>query len=321
MFLSNFTLIEVCGVIYNDALFTFPNIYLDTYYHWLLSSALFIRSPWSNKYEPPIEDGAMPSSRLRKLEVEANNAFDQYRDLWVPAEKISLWDFSKRRESPSCDLMSVFFKVLWGWCVLRVPLGLGTWLRWSYSHQEGWGWIQKDQRVLGLHPCGGGAGENQLIWNRLTFKTCSCQVFLLAWLGFIHIGNRECVQLSTNIGVKFSLEYCLIACLLCEQEKSSGRTAHYKLTSTVMLWLQTNKEGSGTMNLGGSLTRQVQCWTELKKTTSADTSSLSVVIRKLVVSCFHRWKKMTQLESPHPTSPTSAALLKSVYPRISCSCT
>lgn len=43
----------------------------------------------------------------------------------------------------------------------------------------------------------------------------------------------------------------------CPQEKSSGRTAHYKLTSTVMLWLQTNKSGSGTMNLGGSLTRQV----------------------------------------------------------------
>lgn len=39
------------------------------------------RSPWSNKYEPPIDDGAMPSARLRKLEVEANNAFDQYRDL------------------------------------------------------------------------------------------------------------------------------------------------------------------------------------------------------------------------------------------------
>ena len=36
-----------------------------------------------------------------------------------------------------------------------------------------------------------------------------------------------------------------------------GRTAHYKLTSTVMLWLQTIKAASGTMNLGGSLTRQV----------------------------------------------------------------
>lgn len=29
------------------------------------------------------------------------------------------------------------------------------------------------------------------------------------------------------------------------------------MTSTAMLWLQTNKPGSGTMNLGGSLTRQV----------------------------------------------------------------
>ena len=42
---------------------------------------LHCRSPWSNKYDPPLEDGAMPSARLRKLEVEANNAFDQYRDL------------------------------------------------------------------------------------------------------------------------------------------------------------------------------------------------------------------------------------------------
>jgi len=41
------------------------------------------------------------------------------------------------------------------------------------------------------------------------------------------------------------------------QEKSTGRSAHYKLTSTVMLWLQTSRPGSGTMNLGGSLTRQV----------------------------------------------------------------
>ena len=28
------------------------------------------------------------------------------------------------------------------------------------------------------------------------------------------------------------------------QEKSSGRSAHYKLTSTSMLWLQTNRTGT-----------------------------------------------------------------------------
>ena len=43
------------------------------------------------------------------------------------------------------------------------------------------------------------------------------------------------------------------------QEKAQGRNAHYKLTSTVMLWLQTIKADSGTMNLGGSLTRQAEC--------------------------------------------------------------
>ena len=36
-----------------------------------------LRSPWTNSYDPPLEDGAMPSERLRKLEVEANAAFDQ----------------------------------------------------------------------------------------------------------------------------------------------------------------------------------------------------------------------------------------------------
>ena len=40
------------------------------------------------------------------------------------------------------------------------------------------------------------------------------------------------------------------------QEKLGGRNAHYKLTSTVMLWCQTKKESSGIFNLGGSLTRQ-----------------------------------------------------------------
>ncbi|KAK1344713.1 hypothetical protein QTO34_013411 [Cnephaeus nilssonii] len=42
------------------------------------------------------------------------------------------------------------------------------------------------------------------------------------------------------------------------QERSSGRSAHYKLTSSAMLWLQTNKSGSGTMKLRGSLTRQME---------------------------------------------------------------
>jgi hypothetical protein len=41
------------------------------------------------------------------------------------------------------------------------------------------------------------------------------------------------------------------------QEKSNGRNAHYKLTSTVMLWLQSKGDQSGIMNAGGNLCRQV----------------------------------------------------------------
>lgn len=38
------------------------------------------RSPWSNKYYPPLEDALYPSSELRKLEVDANEVFAIYRD-------------------------------------------------------------------------------------------------------------------------------------------------------------------------------------------------------------------------------------------------
>ncbi|KAH8042147.1 hypothetical protein HPB51_021231 [Rhipicephalus microplus] len=52
------------------------------------------RSPWSNNYEPPLEDGALPSERLRKLEVDANNAFDQYREMYFEGgvSSVYLWD-------------------------------------------------------------------------------------------------------------------------------------------------------------------------------------------------------------------------------------
>lgn len=54
----------------------------------LYCSALFdafCRSPWSNAYDPALPDGALPSAKLRELEVSANEAFDIYRELYVPA--------------------------------------------------------------------------------------------------------------------------------------------------------------------------------------------------------------------------------------------
>jgi len=52
------------------------------------------RSPWSNKYEPAIEDGAVPSPELRKLEIGANEVFDIYRDLYFEGgvSSVYCWD-------------------------------------------------------------------------------------------------------------------------------------------------------------------------------------------------------------------------------------
>eukprot|EP00741_Cyanophora_paradoxa_P004469 tig00000806_g4338.t1 len=52
------------------------------------------RSPWSNKYFPPLEDGAVPSARLRAVEVGANELFDSYREMYYgnAASSVYFWD-------------------------------------------------------------------------------------------------------------------------------------------------------------------------------------------------------------------------------------
>lgn len=53
------------------------------------------RSPWSNTYDPPLEDGFMPSEHLRAMEMEANELFDAYRELYYESGSTSsvyLWD-------------------------------------------------------------------------------------------------------------------------------------------------------------------------------------------------------------------------------------
>lgn len=59
------------------------------------------RSPWSNQFDPPLDEaggsgaggvgaggsegageGAIPSERVRKMEIKANEAFDVYRELY-----------------------------------------------------------------------------------------------------------------------------------------------------------------------------------------------------------------------------------------------
>ncbi|CAJ0845477.1 537_t:CDS:2 [Entrophospora sp. SA101] len=52
------------------------------------------RSPWSNKYDPYIDDAIFPSSRIRKLEVAANEAFNTYREMYYEGGVSSayFWD-------------------------------------------------------------------------------------------------------------------------------------------------------------------------------------------------------------------------------------
>ncbi|CAI9116428.1 OLC1v1017568C1 [Oldenlandia corymbosa var. corymbosa] len=52
------------------------------------------RSPWSNKYHPPLEDGPHPSAELRKLEIEANEVFAIYRDQYYEGgiSSVYLWE-------------------------------------------------------------------------------------------------------------------------------------------------------------------------------------------------------------------------------------
>jgi capping protein beta len=46
-----------------------------------VADASFCSSPWSNQYFPALDDGFLPSPRLRELEIQCNQVFDVYRHL------------------------------------------------------------------------------------------------------------------------------------------------------------------------------------------------------------------------------------------------
>jgi len=128
------------------------------------------RSPWSNKYDPPIEDGegAVPSAALRAIEIQANEVFDIYRDLYFEGGVSSVYCW---------DLDDGFAAVV----LIKKT---------------------QDQSKRG-QPMKG-------TWDS------------------IHV----------------------------VEVKDLKKTGHYKLTSTVMLSIETETESTGSVNLCGSLTRQ-----------------------------------------------------------------
>lgn len=52
------------------------------------------RSPWTNAYDPPLDDGVQPSKDLRAMEVLANEVFDSYREMYYAGgtSSVYFWD-------------------------------------------------------------------------------------------------------------------------------------------------------------------------------------------------------------------------------------
>lgn len=125
------------------------------------------RSPWSNKYDPPLDDGNTPSAELRKLEIEANEVFDIYRDLYFEGGVSSVYCWDLDNGFAACVLIK------------------------KMQDQS-----KKGQPMKGT-------------WDS------------------IHV-----------------------------VEVTKGSKSHYKLTSTVMLSIETETKNTGKVNLAGSLTRQ-----------------------------------------------------------------
>ncbi|KAI9700494.1 MAG: F-actin-capping protein subunit beta [Bogoriella megaspora] len=125
------------------------------------------RSPWSNDFDPPVPDAELPSERVRKMEIRANEAFDVYRELYFEGgvSSVYLWNLDD-------------------------------------------GFAGAVLLKKSVNPSSKNAGS----WD-------SIHVFEAA---------------------------------------ERARTAHYKLTSTVILNLATEAETLGVMDLSGNMTRQVE---------------------------------------------------------------
>ena len=62
------------------------------------------RSPWSNTYFPPLNDGLHPSQKLRQLELHANEVFNIYKELYYgksssSVSSVYLWDKEEEESS------------------------------------------------------------------------------------------------------------------------------------------------------------------------------------------------------------------------------
>jgi capping protein beta len=124
------------------------------------------RSPWSNEFDLPLDDATYPSDRVRKMEVEANEVFEVYGQIYYEG-------------------------------------GIGSVYLWDLDD------------------------------------------------GFAGV-----VLLKKNVGKEAGWDS--IHGFEVDERRGSGRTCHYKLTSTVILHLGRESEAVGSLNLAGSMIRQVE---------------------------------------------------------------
>eukprot|EP00761_Pharyngomonas_kirbyi_P011777 gb/GECH01011803.1/.p1 GENE.gb/GECH01011803.1/~~gb/GECH01011803.1/.p1 ORF type:complete len:271 (+),score=59.06 gb/GECH01011803.1/:1-813(+) len=63
------------------------------------------RSPWSNQYDPPLDDGALPPQELREMEIKANSLFDTYRELYYEGGISSVYFWELETGFAACVLI------------------------------------------------------------------------------------------------------------------------------------------------------------------------------------------------------------------------
>eukprot|EP00245_Coleochaete_scutata_P012101 TRINITY_DN4643_c0_g2_i1.p1 TRINITY_DN4643_c0_g2~~TRINITY_DN4643_c0_g2_i1.p1 ORF type:complete len:298 (+),score=47.69 TRINITY_DN4643_c0_g2_i1:70-894(+) len=65
------------------------------------------RSPWTSKYDPPLDDGVQPPSRLKELEKNANEVFSAYRDQYYEGgvSSVYFWEPEEGNGFAGCFLV------------------------------------------------------------------------------------------------------------------------------------------------------------------------------------------------------------------------
>ena len=72
------------------------------------------RSPWTNTYEPPLDDGILPSDTLRTMERSANDVFQSYREMYYEggASSVYFWELDDGQSAGAFAACILFKKTV-----------------------------------------------------------------------------------------------------------------------------------------------------------------------------------------------------------------